>query len=58
MDVIWGFLADMKVSQGIDIQRFAILSKVEVAHAVLTIPHSIAREERVFSVIRKIKHED
>ena len=56
MDVIWGFLADMKIAQGINIQRFAVLPKV--AHVVLTIPHSNAGEERVFSVIHKIKRED
>lgn len=36
-----------------DINRFLKLS--QVAKVVLTIPHSNAGEERVFSTIRKIK---
>ena len=45
MDIIWGFLRNV----------FPLLSKV--ALAVLTIPHSNAAEERVFSMIRKNKTE-
>ena len=55
MDVIWSHLTDMKIP-GTDVARFGRLSKV--AKVVLTIPHSNAGEERVFSVIRKIKRED
>ena len=55
MDRIWGHIADMKLP-GMDSARFARLA--EVAKLVLTIPHSNAREERVFSVIRKIRRDD
>ena len=41
---------------GMDVYRFSTLSKV--AKVVLTIPHSNAGEERVFSTIRKIRRED
>ena len=43
MDIIWGYL----------MERFPLLSSV--ALCVLTIPHSNATEERVFSMIKKNK---
>lgn len=55
MDRIWGHIWDMKLP-GTDTARFARLAKI--ATLVLTIPHSNAGEERVFSVIRKIKRDD
>ena len=55
MDLIWSFLAEMKLP-GMDVKRFPRLSKI--AKEVLTIPHSNAGEERVFSTIRNIKRED
>lgn len=55
MDVIWSYLFEMKIP-GMDIHRFHKLGKV--AKVVLTIPHSNAGEERVFSVIHKIKRDD
>ena len=55
MDRIWGHIADMKLP-GMDTARFARLAKV--AQLVLTIPHSNAGEEHVFSVIRKIRRDD
>ena len=55
MDKIWCHIADMKLP-GIDTARFARLA--QIAKLVLTIPHSNAAEERVFSVIRKIRHGD
>lgn len=55
MDIIWGHLAQMKLP-GTGILRFPQLANV--AQVVLTIPHSNAGEERVFSIIRKIKRDD
>ena len=55
MDRIWGHIADMKLP-GTYTARFARLAKV--AQLVLTIPHSNAGEERVFSVIHKIRRDD
>lgn len=55
MDRIWSHIAEMKLP-GMDIARFGRLA--EVAKLVLTIPHSNAGEERVFSVIRKIRRDD
>ena len=55
MDRIWSHISQMKLP-GMDIARFACL--FSVAKVVLSIPHSNAGEERVFSVIRKIKRED
>ena len=55
MDTIWSSLCEMKIP-GMDILRFHKLGKV--AKVVLTILHSNAREERVFSVIHKIKRDD
>ena len=47
--VLWNHMAKMKCPDGR--QRFGKLSKT--AMLVLTIPHSNAAEERVFSMIRK-----
>ena len=55
MDRIWGHIADIKLP-GMGSARFARLA--EVAKLVLTIPHSNAGEERVFSVICKIRRDD
>ena len=55
MDRIWGHIADMTLP-GMDTARFARLA--EVAKLVLTMPHSNTGEERVFSVIRKIRRDD
>lgn len=55
MDTIWGHLAEMKLP-GLDVHRFSMLPTI--AHVVLTIPHSNAGEERVFSIIHKIKRDD
>ena len=48
-DIVWGHLQEMTTPD--DRKRFPILSKV--ALLVLTIPHSNAGEERVFSMIKK-----
>lgn len=50
-DIIWSHMASMKSPDGQ--KRFAKLSKI--ALLVLTIPHSNAEEERVFSMIRQNK---
>jgi len=55
MDRIWSHISQMKLP-GLDSARFAHLSPI--AKLVLTIPHSNAAEERVFSVIRKIRRDD
>ena len=55
MDRIWSHIAEIKLP-GMDSVRFCRLAKV--ARLVLTIPHSNAGEERVFSVIRKIRRDD
>ena len=55
MDRVWSYISEMKLP-GIDIKRFGRLAKD--ASVVLTIPHSNAGEERVFSVIRKIRRDD
>ena len=49
MDIIWGHLSEDKASSGM--KRFPKLSSV--ALLVLTLPHSNADEERVFSLIEK-----
>ena len=49
MDMIWHYLSGVKSAD--NTSRFPRLSKV--AKLVLTIPHSNAQEERVFSMIRK-----
>jgi hypothetical protein len=54
-DVVWTYLAKMTVP-GSDASRFGNLSKI--AKLVLTVPHSNAGEERVFSVIHKIRRDD
>ena len=51
MDLIWAHLSTMKNPDGT--VRFAKLSKA--ALLVLTIPHSNAQEERVFSMVTKNK---
>ena len=50
MDIIWGYLSELEIP-GMNNKRFCMLAKV--AKVVLTIPHSNAGEERVFSMIRK-----
>ena len=55
MDTVWGYLRGLKLP-GVEVSRFPMLSKV--AQVVLTIPHSNAGEERVFSIIRKIRRDD
>ena len=55
MDRIWSHISQIKLP-GMDSARFAHLSPI--AKLVLTIPHSNAGEERVFSVIRKIRRDD
>ena len=49
MDVIWAFLSTMKTGDGCS-NKFLFLSKI--AKLVLTLPHSNAGEERVFSLVR------
>ena len=51
MDIIWGNLSEDKASCGIKL--FPKLSSV--ALLVLTLPHSNADEERVFSLIKKTR---
>ena len=51
MDIIWQYLSTLKSGDGRP--RFKRLSKI--AMLVLTIPHSNADEERVFSMVRKNK---
>ena len=51
MDVLWHYFSTLKSGDGR--QRFKRLSKIAVM--VLTIPHSNADEERVFSMVRKNK---
>ena len=55
MDTIWGYLSQLELP-GMSNKRFSILAKV--AKVVLTISHSNAGEERVFSMIRKIRRDD
>lgn len=49
------YLLEMKLP-GMDICRFSKFGRV--AKVVFTIPHSNGGEERVFSDIHKIKHDD
>ena len=51
MDTIWHFISSLKAADGTPM--FPRLSKV--GKLILTIPHSNAQEERVFSMIRKNK---
>ena len=51
MDVMWSYLKNMKNPDGTP--RFAKLGKVAVL--VLTLPHSNAQEERIFSMVTKNK---
>ena len=53
MDTVWGYLSEAKCSSGPS--RFPNLSRV--AQLVLTLPHSNADEECVFSLIKKNKTE-
>lgn len=55
MDRIWSHISQIKLP-GLDSARFAHLSPI--AKLALTIPHSNAAEERVYSVIRKIRCDD
>ena len=50
MDIIWGYLGNLKVN---DYPRYKNLSKL--AKLILVLPHSNAEEERAFSIIRKNK---
>jgi len=52
IDVLWGFLRGVK-TPGTSSFEFNLLFKV--AEAVMTIPHSNAPEERIFSLINKNK---
>ena len=52
MDVLWAYLSTVK-DDTTDQPTFSLLSKV--AKLVLTLPHSNADEERVFSLIRQNK---
>ena len=52
IDVLWGYLRNIKVP-GTNTLEFDLLFKV--AQTVMTIPHSNAGEERVFSLINKNK---
>ena len=49
MDTVWHFLAKLKTADGCQ-DRFKRIARV--AHLVMTIPHSNASEERVFSLIK------
>lgn len=49
MDVIWGFLSSLRTGDGCS-YKFPHLSRI--AKLVLTLPHSNAGEERVFSLVR------
>ena len=51
-DLLWGFLRGVKKT-GTNLIEFDLLFKV--AEAVMTIPHSNAGEERIFSLINKNK---
>ena len=52
VDLFWGYLKSMK-KPGTNVLEFENLFKI--ANAVLTIPHSNAGEERIFSLINKNK---
>ncbi len=52
IDDLWGYLKDVK-KPGTNLFEFDLLFKV--AEIILTIPHSNASEERVFSLITKNK---
>lgn len=49
MDVIWGYIGSMKTGDSCN-YRFSQLASI--AQLVLTLPHSNAGEERVFSLVR------
>jgi len=51
MDVLWHYLSSMRAAD--NSLRFPRLTKI--AKLVLTIPHSNAQEERLFSMVRKNK---
>ena len=55
MDRIWSYLGEMKLP-GMNTARLLRIAKV--ANVIFTIPHSNAGEERVFSVIHKIRRDD
>ena len=52
VDVLWGFLRGVK-KPGTSLFEFDLLFKV--AEVIMTIPHSNAGEERIFSLINKNK---
>ncbi len=52
MDLVWGHLAGM-IQPVSGRARFSLLS--QVAKLVLTLPHSNADSERVFSIIRQLE---
>jgi len=52
IDILWGILRGAK-KPGTNSFEFDLLFKV--AEAIMTIPHSNAGEERIFSLINKIK---
>ena len=55
LDVLWGYLRGLK-TPGTNTFEFDLLFRV--AEVVMTIPHSNAGEERIFSMIRKNKTPD
>ena len=55
VDRIWSYLGEMKLP-GMNTARFLRIAKV--ANVILTISHSNAGEELVFSVIHKIRRDD
>ena len=52
IDVLWGYLKRLK-TPGTSSFEFSLIFKV--SEAVMTIPHSNAHEERIFSLINKNK---
>ena len=55
VDTLWGYLRNLK-APGANVLEFDLL--FQVAEAVMTIPHSNAGEERIFSLINKNKTPD
>ena len=51
MDILWHHLASMRAADN----SFCFPRLIKVAKLVLTIPHSNAQEERIFSMVRKNK---
>ena len=56
MDVLWGYLGSMKTGDGCNL-KFQNLSRItklsRIAKLVLTLPHSSATKERVFSLAQQ-----